>query len=66
MVGKSTRKIIGEYPILSVSVARSEAISFINKVRQGKLINQKKQQTLEELFEQYADNTGLKPSTIKN
>ena len=66
MVGKATRKTIGEYPILSVSEARSESISFINKVRQGKLINQKKQQTLEELFEQYVDNTGLKPNTIKN
>jgi len=64
--GKSKRKTLGNHPILSVSEARSKAISFINEVRQGNLINLKTQQTLEELFEQYIATTGLKPTTIKN
>jgi integrase len=64
--GRSIRKTLGEHPIMSVSDARNHAISFIQKVRQGKLNDQKKQLTLGDLFWKYIENTKLKPSTIKN
>ncbi|BHH84325.1 tyrosine-type recombinase/integrase [Desulforhopalus sp. 52FAK] len=64
--GKSIRKTLGDYPIMSLPDARQSAISFINEVRQGKLISQKKQQTLGKLLAQYLSTTKLKPNTIKN
>jgi hypothetical protein len=64
--GKSIRKTLGDYPILSHQDARQSAISFINKVRQSKLNEKKKQLTLGDLFELYISKARLKPSTIKN
>ena len=64
--GRTIRKTLGDHPHLSLTDARSTAMSFINKVRQGNLIERKTQQTLGELFERYIASTKLKPSTIKN
>lgn len=64
--GRSVRKTLGEHPIMSLADARNQAISFIQKVRQGKLNDKKKQLCLNELFCRYIENTQLKPNTINN
>jgi integrase len=64
--GRSIRKTLGEYPIISIPEARQSAISFTNKAKEGTPNEKKKQLTFIELFEQYMDCAKLKPNTIKN
>lgn len=64
--GKSFRKTLGAFPILPASIAKRDALSFINKVRQGKLKDEKKQQSLGQIFEDYLTIAKLKPNTVKN
>lgn len=64
--GRSVRKTLGTYPMVSVTEARQDAILFISKVRQGKLKWEKKQPTLRDSYEKHINNNRLKPNTIKN
>jgi len=64
--GRSVRKSVGTYPVMSIDDARDATISYISEVRQGKLKRQKKQYTLREAYENRIAIGGLKPSTVKN
>lgn len=66
--GRSHRKTLGSYPVLSLKDARREALSFIRSVQLGQLDEKQKakQITLAELFEDYIKGDRLKPSTKKS
>jgi len=49
--GRSKRKKIGEYPLISPSDARTEAMVFLSKVKLGQAVMISKQKTLQNVWE---------------
>ncbi len=51
--GRSKRKTIGEYPLISPSDARTEALAFPSKVKLGQAVVISKQKTLQKVLDSY-------------
>jgi len=66
--GRSHRKTLGSYPVLSLKDARQEALSFIRDVQLGHFGEKPivEQLTLDQLFKNYIKGNRLKPNTKKN
>ena len=62
----SISKTPRSYPVTPISNARNEGILYIQKVRQGKIKKEKKQQTLQQIFDKEIQTSTLKLNTIKN
>jgi len=64
--GKSTRKTLGEFPVVSVQAARQEALSLIAQMKSGVFSIKSNHLSLQSLFQSYISVGRLKPRTIQD
>ena len=65
--GKSKRKTVGSFPIISLQDARAKALSFISAVKSGTLTEkQVKRVTLHAILDGYIAGDRLKPRTVRD
>ncbi|MGW8195165.1 MAG: Arm DNA-binding domain-containing protein [Desulforhopalus sp.] len=62
--GRTSRKTLGEYPILALGDARREALTYIADVKTGQLTTRKDAKSLEELLREYTTTGRLKDRTV--
>lgn len=64
--GRTVRKTLGEYPLLSLPEARAQEVVFLQQAKQGVLNRPERVLNLRELLLVYLKTKQLKPSTEKN
>lgn len=62
--GRSSRKTLGEYPILDLSQARLDALAYISQAKSGLLVAERKEKELSVIFQEYISDGRLKERTI--
>jgi hypothetical protein len=63
--GRSSRKTLGDYPILDLQQARIDALTYLSKVKPGQLaILEKQEISLRKLFDLYISGGRLKARTV--
>lgn len=64
--GKSVRRTVGEYPLMSIQEARTEALSVIAEIKSGASGATRPNLTLEQLFKKYLADGRLKARTVRD
>lgn len=65
--GKSNRKTVGEFPIISLQEAKSIALTFISGVKSGTAVkNRVNNTTLQAILDRYLSGDRLKPRTVQD
>lgn len=64
--GRTSRKTLGQYPVLALSVARKEAFAYIASVKSGSLTTKKNSKVLIDLLGEYTANGRLKERTVQD